>query len=273
MGEILIGTSGYSYKDWVGPFYPPGLPERQMLAFYAQRFPFTEVNATFYRLPPARTFEGMLRHVPAGFLFTIKAYRTLTHERETGSERDARLFREALRPLEEAGRLGAVLLQFPYAFKNEAAERGWLGRLREWLPDLPLVVEFRHEGWFREATYAWLRSLGLGFTSVDAPPLRGLPRPVAVATSRIAYVRFHGRNAARWWSHGAAYERYDYLYRAEELEEWLPRVRELAARSDRLFIAFNNHYQGQAVVNARMLARLLGLEPAGERPGEGEPPR
>ncbi|MDI3298537.1 MAG: DUF72 domain-containing protein [Bacillota bacterium] len=271
MGEILIGTSGYSYKDWIGPFYPPGLPERRMLEFYSRRFPFAEVNATYYRLPAARTFEAMLRHVPPRFLFTVKAYRSLTHERESGSERDARLFREALAPLLEGGRLGAVLLQFPYSFKNQEEERAWLGRLRRWLADLPLVAEFRHEGWFQEATYAWLRELQVGFTCVDAPRLPGLPPPAAVVTSSTAYVRFHGRNAAKWWSHEAAYERYDYLYRAEELEEWLPRVRELAAGSGRLFVAFNNHYQGQAVVNARMLAGSSACRQA--RGQEGEPPR
>jgi uncharacterized protein YecE (DUF72 family) len=244
-----------------------------MLEFYARRFPFTEVNATYYRLPAARTFESMARRVPPGFLFAVKGYRGLTHERSEASEREARLFREALEPLRTEGRLGAVLLQFPYAFRNREEERAWLGRLRRWLDGLPLVAEFRHEGWFRPATYAWLRELGVGLVCVDAPRLPGLPPPVAERTAPVAYVRFHGRNASRWWSHEEAYERYDYLYRTAELEEWVPRLRALAAGEGRLLVAFNNHYQGQAVVNARMLARLLGVEPAGEGPPEGEPPR
>jgi uncharacterized protein YecE (DUF72 family) len=229
-----------------------------MLAYYAREFPFVELNFSFYRLPTRRTFGGLLQKVPGNFLFTVKAYQSLTHGRGEAVAGDAGKFLHGLVPLIEEGRLGAVLLQFPYSFPNTGENRAYLARLKELLPGMPLVVEFRHRSWQQEPVWDLLRSLAMGYTCVDEPGLKGLPGGVARCTAPVAYVRFHGRNAARWWRHEEAYERYDYMYSEKELEEWLPRLGELARQAVRLFVAFNNHYQAQAVMSARMLRQLLG---------------
>lgn len=255
--QVLIGTSGYSYKDWVGPFYPPGLPAEDMLAYYAREFPFVELNFTYYRLPTQRTLAGMARKVPPGFLFTVKAYQSLTHSRGEAVAEDAGKFLYGLKPLVDAGRLGAVLLQFPYSFHHTEENRRYLVWLKELLSGLPLAVEFRNREWAKEPVWELLASLGMGYACVDEPRLRGLVGGVVKCTASVAYVRFHGRNAARWWQHEAAYERYDYLYSEDELREWVPGIASLAGRAERLFVAFNNHYQAKAVVNARMLRGLL----------------
>ncbi len=255
--EILVGTCGYSYDDWRGAFYPPRLAKESMLAYYAQEFSFTEVNSTFYHVPSVRVMEALVRKTPEGFVFAVKAHQSLTHTREGEYTGHAGAFRAVLRPLEESGKLGVVLFQFPFSFRNTPENRNYLARLRDLFPDVPAAVEFRHAGWVREATFKLLRSLGLAYVCVDEPPLKGLVGPVAVRTAEFAYVRFHGRNSAKWWRHGEAWERYDYLYSREELAEWLPRLASLSEGAKRTFVAFNNHPRGQAVQNARMLVELL----------------
>ncbi|OIQ08766.1 hypothetical protein MTCOM_02840 [Moorella thermoacetica] len=254
---IYIGTSGYSYRDWQGYFYPRGLAAKDMLPYYAREFNFTEINSSYYALPRPRNLEQMARKVPEGFIFAVKAYRTLTHDRGESVTDDSKQFRQALQPLVDQGRLGAVLLQFPYSFHNNQANREYLVRLRELLPDLPLVVEFRHAGWVHDAVRDFLARNELAYTCVDEPDLPGLPGPVVYCTAPVAYVRFHGRNAAKWWRHEEAYERYDYLYTEAELKEWLPGIAYLAGQARQVFVAFNNHYHSQAVTNARMLKELL----------------
>lgn len=255
--RIYIGTSGYSYRDWVGPFYPAGTRQDEMLSFYAGEFSFTEVNSTYYRLPTAKMFEGMLKKVPDHFLFTVKAFQGLTHQRGDSVKQDAGRLAEALKPLAAAGKLGALLFQFPYSFKADPSNRAYLGMLRELFPGFPLVVEFRHYSWLKKDTWDFLRSLQIGYACVDAPRLKGLPGSVAEATAPVAYVRFHGRNAATWWEHQEAWQRYHYLYTEEELREWVPKIGFLARNAERVFVAFNNHFGAQAVFNARMLQKLI----------------
>lgn len=255
---IWIGTSGFSYDDWRGYFYPEELPKREMLPFYAERFPTVEVNATYYSMPNAATFAQMARKVPSGFEFVVKAHKEMTHAQEFLPE-PFRAFRAALEPLVERGMLGCVLAQFPWSFKATPENRGLLEQFRAELPDLPVVVEFRNAGWVSEETFALLRNLSFGFCCVDEPRLKGLMPRIVRATSPIGYVRFHGRNAAKWWQHEQAYERYDYLYSEEELQEWVPRIEALAAETEQTYLFFNNHYEGKAGQNAQMMAKLLNL--------------
>ena len=255
---IAIGTSGFSYEDWVGPVYPEGLPERDRLSFYAREFSTVELNVTYYRVPDQWIVEGWVRKSPDGFLFSVKAHQGLTHERE---QPDFAGFVAALGPLVEAGRLGCVLAQFPNSFRASAENRDYLKRVREGLGGLPVVVEFRNAAWVSEGTFDLLRTLGLGFCCVDEPRLQGLMPPLAVATGSVGYVRFHGRNAAKWYNHKEAWERYDYTYSGEELKEWLPRLRRLDSQAQTTLVYFNNHFQGQAIRGARDLKQLLlGLE-------------
>ncbi len=254
--RLLIGASGYSFDDWVGPVYPKGTPRSEFLARYARMFPVVEINATYYRIPPARSFESMARKAPRDFLFTVKAHQEMTH----GQSREAALYRtflDAIQPLRAAGKFEGVLLQFPFAFRNEPRHRAHLGFLREALPEMRLWAEFRHASWNQEPVFDYLKRLDLGFCGVDEPALQGLMPPVAAATTDTGYVRFHGRNQATWWQGG--HERYDWDYSSEELSEWLDRIRKLAAGTRRTYVFFNNCYMGRAVKSARILQRLLGF--------------
>lgn len=255
---IRIGTSGYSYQDWIGPFYPEGIPNRDMLACYAQHFDTVEVNFTYYRLPNASTLGAMARKVPAGFLFTVKASQELTHGREDNREAFGQ-FVEALKPLQEQGKFGCILAQFPWSFRPDEQTRAYLAYVRERFGDLPVVVEFRNAGWVSEDTFELLGRLRLGFCCVDEPRLKGLVPPVARVTGPIAYLRFHGRNAAKWWQHEEAWQRYDYTYSEDELREWLPKIRQMEGSAETLYVFANNHWQGQAVTTAKQLRLLLDL--------------
>jgi len=254
---VYIGTSGFSYDDWVGPYYPAELPRRAWLEYYAREFNTVEINSTYYAIPGARTVDALARRVPAGFLFAVKLPRELTHERTADGADVFRRFRAALEPIVAAGKLGALLAQFPNSFRPGPKAWDYVARLRDLSADLPLVVEFRHVGWVRPETFERLRRLGVGFCCVDEPQLPGLLPPVAEATGPVGYVRFHGRNKAKWWKHEHAYERYDYTYPIEELEEWVPKIRYIAGLTERTFVFANNHFQAQAIQTARQLRMLL----------------
>jgi len=254
---IHIGTSGFHYDDWVGRFYPDGLPKSRWLEYYSAEFESCELNYTFYRMPTASQLARMADRVPEGFRFALKAYQGITHERVDVASLLTRLD-EAVRPLVEVGKLGAILLQFPYSFRPEqAADTDLLAQCREGLPRLPLVAEFRNDGWYRGETFDRLRELSIGFCCVDEPRLRGLMPPVAVATADVAYVRFHGRNAAKWWNHEEAWQRYDYTYTTDELAEWVPKILSLDEQAEHTYVYANNHWQGQATDTARQLRLLL----------------
>jgi uncharacterized protein YecE (DUF72 family) len=287
--RIVIGTSGYSFPDWVGPFYPPGIRSADFLGYYARHFSAVEVNATYYRMPSARTLEQMERKTPPGFRFVVKLHQSMTHE----GARDPALydeFRAALAPLKAAGKYDGLLAQFPWSFKQGPAALDHLSVMRGRLPGEPLFVEFRHDSWLVPELPRWLRERGLGFCAVDEPPLRGLMPPVTMVTAADAYVRFHGRNAANWWGRGAEGEperdasrsagvapatrdapaprsaarpgpssarppsgdRYDYDYSEAELREWVRRIAELAEQARRTYLFFNNCHAGQAARNAMM---------------------
>lgn len=251
---IQIGTSGFSYKDWGGHFYPPDLPDRDQLRFYASEFPTVELNVTYYRVPERYTVESWVRKTPESFLFAVKAYQGITHEREAP---DFKAFIAGLSPLLDSHKFGCVLAQFPYSFHAVDENRDYLKRVKDGFGDLPVVVEFRNVDWVSDETFDLLRRLNLGFCCVDEPHLPGLMPPIAVATGPVAYLRFHGRNARKWYAHEEAWERYDYTYSTDELREWVPKVRELDAAAPLTLVYFNNHFEGQAVKGARDLGQLL----------------
>ena len=251
---IKLGTSGFSYDDWVGPVYPPDLPKRDWLAYYASRFDTVELNVTYYRLPGRRTAQAWVEKTPPGFTFAVKAYQGLTHERV---EPDFPAFVEALDPLVSSDRLACVLAQFPHSFHPSPHNRSYLERLRRGLGELPAVVEFRDAAWVAPETFQQLEALHLGFCCVDEPRLEGLMPPVARATGPVAYVRLHGRNSAKWWTHEQAWERYDYSYSEEELSEWAPKIRQLEAAAPLTLVYANNHYRGQSVQTIDRLRSLL----------------
>jgi uncharacterized protein YecE (DUF72 family) len=251
---IRFGTSGFSYDDWVGTVYPPGLRKDQWLPHYATEFSTVELNVTYYRVPGARTVEGWVRRTPPGFVFSVKAHQSLTHDRQ---EPDFAEFRRGIAPLIEADRLACVLAQFPYSFHPSNANRDYLLKLREGFSDLPVVIEFRDSGWANEDTFGLLEELRFGYCCVDEPRLKGLMPPVAKATGPVAYVRFHGRNAEQWWQHEQAWQRYDYTYREDELREWVDKIRDLDRQAEVTLVYANNHYRGQSVDTIRTLQQML----------------
>jgi uncharacterized protein YecE (DUF72 family) len=258
---IYIGTSGYSYKDWVGPFYPEGTPKKEWLEFYAREFKVTELNFSYYRVPTTFTMERLVAKTPQDFVFTVKAHQDMTHHRE-GDKEVFSEFVHSLEPLMQAGKFGCILAQFPYSFRPDEEGLEYLRFLRQHLAALPAVVEFRNRDWIRDETFDLLRENDLGFCCVDQPRFKSLIPPIAVATSSVAYVRFHGRNAKKWWQHKEAWERYDYTYSDEELEEWVPKINKLEEGTEKTFVFANNHWEGQAVQTARQLQMLLaGFEP------------
>ena len=257
---IRIGTSGFSYDDWVGEVYPADLPQRDWLSFYARLFSAVEINVTYYRIPALYTIESWVRKTPPDFLFAVKAFQDLTHGRETP---DFKPFVESLRPLVEARKFGCVLAQFPYSFHPTPQNRDYLKTVRAGLGELPAVIEFRDVRWVEDETFELLRELNFGFCSVDEPRLPGLMPPVALATGPVAYVRFHGRNAAKWYGHDEAWERYNYSYRPEELQEWVPKLQRLNEEAPLTLVFMNNHYRGQSIKGAQDLQRMLLPDAAG----------
>jgi len=253
--KFLIGTSGYSFQDWKGRFYPQSISNREMLAFYAQHFNVAEINATYYRMPGPRTFEAMLSKVRHGFEFVVKTHQDMTHNRKATDE-DYRTFGECIKPLLEAGQLCALLSQFPWSFQFSHANIDYIRKMRDRLPPVPLVVEFRHSSWLRDETYDLFRREHLVYCCVDEPSLQGLLPPQEVITSdEMGYVRLHGRNAEHWWQGGAL--RYDYSYSAEELNGWAERLNRMGRNATKIFVLFNNCHLGQAAKNALTLKMLM----------------
>ena len=254
-GLIHVGTSGYSFADWVGPFYPKGTASGDYLPFYARQFGCVEVNSIYYRIPAPRVISLMEKKTPEGFRFVVKLNQAMTHE----SSAEPALYREflaAIEPLKDAGKYHGLLAQFPWGFKKSDATKSHLERLRELLPGEPLWVEFRHDSWMHRQLPDWLRERSLGYCAVDEPRLPGLVPPVVHLTTETGYVRFHGRNERTWWGRSGG-DRYDYDYAERELEEWVGKIRALADKAKQTYLFFNNCHAGQAARNAKLMEELL----------------
>lgn len=252
---VYVGTSGYSYRDWIGPFYPEGTKDCAMLEYYARHFNFTEVNSSYYHMPGLQLFAGMDRKTPDDFKFAVKLFGGFTHERSAGTV-EADRFNHALKPLLESGKLLCLLAQFPYSFHCNDENVNYLKRLKEWFKDVPVNVEFRNQSWIRTEVMEVLKKEDLGFVCVDEPKIRGLIKKVAAVTSNVSYVRMHGRNAEKWYG-GEGSDRYNYLYDMDELMEWIPVIKDMQKNSPVTVVSFNNHPLGRAVENAKMLIGLM----------------
>jgi uncharacterized protein YecE (DUF72 family) len=285
MGAIHIGTSGYSYDEWVGPYYPEGTRSADFLAYYARDFAITELNFSYYRMPSQQILARLADKTPESFRFVLKAHRSLTHDRSSSWRDDAARFVDAAAALWTTGRLAGVLLQFPFSFHYTRENRRYLGALCGELagrlgdgggprdpragagagddgagpkrpPGAPLFLEYRNAEWQRESVYDEMRERGIALVVTDMPELRGLPGTRPVVTSDRAYLRFHGRNAKQWWE-GDNRSRYDYLYSEQELGTWVEPIRSIADQVAELIVMFNNHANAQAVINAKQLIGML----------------
>ncbi len=286
--RILVGTSGYSFADWVGPFYPAGTRSSDFLGYYAGHFDCVEVNTTYYGIPHPRVLEQMEKKTPPGFRFVVKLNQAMTHQ----GSRDPALYGDflaVLEPLKRAGKYDGLLAQFPWSFKRTDENRRHLEAMRSLLPGEPLFAEFRHDSWLTPQLEPSLRAHRIGYCAVDEPALKGLLPPVTMLTTEDAYVRFHGRNARNWWagsgersagkgdrhepglSGGAPVttgsggradsarsgDRYDYDYSEAELREWIVKIAGLAEQARRTYLFFNNCHAGQAARNAKLMQELL----------------
>ncbi len=251
----LIGTSGYSYEDWRGFFYPEKLPKNKMLEFYCQHFNGVEVNSSYYKIPTQKMIQRLTERTPQDFEFIVKVNQETTHRR-VENEAALKLLHEVLRPMQEAGKLKGLLAQFPYSFKNNERNRKYLSETATFCNGVPLFFEFRHNSWVKTAISSFLESLGAGYVNVDEPPLPGLLPPQEMVTSEFGYIRFHGRNETKWWS-GQGPERYDYLYSGNELKSWTGHIKEILRKTLKTYIFFNNHPRGQAIQNAKQLATIF----------------
>lgn len=262
---IYVGTCGFSYKEWIGRFYPAKIKPAEMLPYYARVFPAVEIDSSYYGVPSPQAVESMAARTPPAFKFSFKLPQTVTHARDplVPLHADAVAFRAALEPMQSAGKLACVLAQFPNAFKPSSASEGYIRRIAEAFAEIPLAFEFRNRQWQQPATTALLRDLGAAYCNADMPALEGLLTPSADVTSDIGYVRFHGRNARQWWR-GTNVTRYDYAYAPEELVPWTARIAEIDERTAQTYAFFNNHANGHAAHDAEMLGSLL-LEHYGER--------
>ncbi|MFH1153652.1 MAG: DUF72 domain-containing protein [Pseudomonadota bacterium] len=258
--DLFIGTSGYSYSEWLDAgFYPQGTPAKDMLPLYARQFRALELNYTWYQMPKAPAMERMCSRVPEGFRFSVKLTRTLTHEVDPGQwQKEAAAFRQGIAPLVQSGSLLAVLVQLPPFFTRTPEDRNYLAALLDELADLPLAVEFRHDSWAHDRVLAELERRKVTLAAVDEPSLPNLfPRLAVVTNPDLFYVRFHGRNAGGWRS-GNMQKQFDYNYSRRELEEWLEStIVPMADKARRGAVFFNNHVRGQAPGNARTLMAIL----------------
>jgi uncharacterized protein YecE (DUF72 family) len=251
---IRIGPAGWSYKDWEGTVYPqkPG-KSFDPLEYLARFFNTIEINSSFYRPPTVSTTRAWAKRVAANkqFAFTTKLHRLFTHERGKATAADEKEFHQGMAPLMKAGKLGALLLQFPWSFKNTVEDRIYLAELLEKFTEYPLVLEVRHASWNTPAMYEWLQERNVGICNIDQPVFSKSIRPSALTTSSVGYVRLHGRNYQNWFREKAPRdERYNYLYSFDELDPWLKRIKEVAEQTRETYVITNNHFRGQAVVNA-----------------------
>lgn len=261
LGRIHWGTSGYAYKDWHGPFYPPEIRAGDRLRHYASRFDTVEVNSTYYRVGPSKTYETMRRSVHDDFIFSVKAPGTVTHERSADPKPAVEAFLGAIEPLGD----GPVLLQFPFSFRYEPANRRYLAHVLDTFDGhggRPVIVETRHDSWNRGSVRGGLSERSVSWCCVDLPPLPGLPPASAECTSSPAYVRLHGRNSERWWRHAESWERYDYSYDPSELQPWADRISQLQQQAEHVFVYANNHFRAQAVATLDCLRELHGGDDA-----------
>ena len=255
---IRVGTAGWFYEDWNGVVYPARAPKGfDRLSVLVSLFDANEINSTFYRIPAPRMTRDWSRRAAANtrFAFTAKLFRGFTHERAAGDS-EAKAFEAAMEPLEADGRLGCVLAQFPMSFHDTPENRGHLARTLERFARLPLAAEFRHASWDNGEVLRLLSERGAAFVNIDQPALSGNLPPTEHVTGDVAYFRFHGRNAARWFGPDTSnVERYNYLYSERELAPWAKRIAK--ANAKKVFAILNNHFRGQAVANALELQHAL----------------
>jgi uncharacterized protein YecE (DUF72 family) len=259
--KILIGTAGWSYPDWAGIVYPKGLAKGPaQLRYLADFVDCVEINNTFYRPPAAKTVRRWVDAVSGveDFIFNVKLWRGFTHE-SGWTDEDVKTFREGIEPMREAGRLGAILVQYPWSFQNNQANREALHRLKEAFPGEKLVLEIRHVSWNTKSALDFITENKYSFANIDQPESKTGVTGTDIITGPVGYVRMHGRNRTAWFDADSGRdEKYNYLYSSKELNWWVERVKKISSKVGTTFIILNNHFQGKSLANSIQIAALLG---------------
>ncbi len=271
--KIRIGTAGWSYKDWDGVFYPPGMSRRKQhpLELVARCFDVVEINTSFYgHIKPeiAKLWARIVSDANPSFLFTAKLHRSFTHSPLSAMEptsaasirpndEDERLAREGLQSLAATGKFGVLLIQFPVSFKNTSLNREYLETLLRQFIEYPCAVEVRHSTWNNPETIAYFSERNVSFVNIDQPQIGRSLEPTSHITSGIGYVRLHGRNYDQWFEAEKCADRYNYLYKSSELVGWKERIERIAEQAKVTFVVANNHFEAKAGVNALQLKHML----------------
>jgi len=257
MNKVLIGTSGWSYDEWVGPFYPKSLTKKDFLLYYSTVFYTNEINTTFYNIPSRWVVESWAKRTPSEFLFSAKIPQTITHDNKLDIDNcldDLNYFLEAMNPLIESKKLLAFLIQLPPSFQKVKH----FSSLKEFIANWPrdreqegyhLVVEFRHKSWMDDEVFNYLKTNSLSYCAVIEPLL---PPRMDITNPELAYIRFHGYGKKIW---------FDYCFEEEEIKKWALSVREVIENSKNVGIYFNNHFSGYAAKNSLMLMKELNVKP------------
>ena len=255
--KILIGTSGWGYDEWIGPFYPKGLTKEDFLAYYSNIFYTNEINTTFYNIPSRQVVDNWIKRTPEDFAFSAKIPKIITHKNKldlTKCSGDLNYFLNIMKPLIESKKLIAYLIQLPPSFKKEEH----FGYLKEFVSNWPgdcekegyyLVVEFRHDSWLDDEVFSYLKNNSLTYCAVIEPLL---PPRMDVTNPKFAYIRFHGYGEKIW---------FNYFFREEEIKNWAIPIRDVIKKSEKVGIYFNNHFSGYAAKNSLMMMKELEVKP------------
>ena len=271
--KVRIGTAGWSYKDWEGILYPPGMSRRKQhpLEILARCFDMVEINTSFYgHIKPelAKLWARIVSDTNPSFVFTAKLHRSFTHSPLAATEptsdasirpndEDERLAREGLEALVATGKFGALLMQFPVSFKNTGLNREYLETLLRQFIEFPRAVEVRHSTWNNPETITYFAERNVSFVNIDQPQLGRSLEPTTHVTSSLGYIRLHGRNYDQWFEAEKCADRYNYLYKSAELVGWKDRIEEIAEKAKITFVVANNHFEAKAGVNALQLKNML----------------
>jgi uncharacterized protein YecE (DUF72 family) len=253
---ILLGTSGWGYDEWIGPFYPKSLHKEDFLVYYSELFYTTEINTTFYNIPSIRSVNNWIKRTPSNFLFSVKIPKIITHNHKLCLDKcseSLNFFLDVFSPMHKSGKLLSYLIQLPPSFKKE----DHFGVLREFIRNWPdskrknyfLVVEFRHKSWMREEVFSFLREEEITYCSVIEPTL---PPRMDITNEKFAYIRFHGYGKDIW---------FNYLFSEKEIHKWANSIKDSVYGADKIGVYFNNHFSGYAVKNSLMMMDELGILP------------
>ncbi len=268
-----MGTAGWSYKDWDGIFYPPGMQRRKQhpLEILARCFDVVEINTSFYghiRPELARLWARKAAEVNPQFVFTAKLHRSFTHSplavmeptsaaTNKPNDEDERLAREGLDALASTGKLGAVLIQFPVSFKNTLLNREYIDTLLRQFIEYPRVVEVRHDSWDNAETLREFERKNVSFCNIDQPLIGRALEATEHVTAPVGYVRLHGRNYDQWFEAEKSEDRYNYLYSENEIAGWKEKVERMAQKAEVTYVVANNHFEAKGAVNALQLRNMV----------------